>query len=152
MARGGATVRAGGGGARVVVDGLALGEVTAGGTGGELGLDAMLVVGWLDVGESATLGAAVPVPPLAVGWLVRPPTMLIATNRATAQIAQFAPTRRVGWVRRNTIPRFQSDLGLSGGGGGRTCGGNDTDPPNDLHDVFGGVVEQACRGPGRFGR
>jgi hypothetical protein len=153
VAGGGAMVRAGVGGARAVVDGLALGDATAGGTGCALGLDAMLLVGWPEAGESATLGAAVPVPPLALGWLVRPPTMLIATNRATAQIAQLAPTRRVGWVRRNTIPRFQSDLGLSGGGGGggRTGGGKDTDPPNDLHDVFGGVVEQACRGPGPFG-
>jgi hypothetical protein len=134
---GGATVR-GAGGATAVVDRLALGEVTTGETGCELGLDAMLVVGSLELGEPETLGVAVPVPPLAVGWLVRPPTRLIATNRPTAQIAQLTPTRRVGWLRRNRIPRFHSDLGLSGsdgGGGGRTCGGKDTDPPKDLHSM-----------------
>jgi len=148
VAGGGATVRAGVGGARAVVDGLALGDATAGGTGCALGLDAMPLVDWPEVGESATMGAAVPVPPLALGWLVRPPRMLIATNRATAQIAQFAPTRRVGWVRRNRIPRFQSDLGLSGGGGGggRTRGGNDTDPPNDLCNCLAACSNRLSRG------
>jgi hypothetical protein len=129
----GLTGGAGGRGAAVVVGGRGA-PVVVGGRGGvvdrpdagvvmadwarcELGLDATLVVGSVDDGDSATLVDAVPVPLLAAGEVVTPPMMPIANSTPTAQTAQFTPDRRVGCDRRNTMARAQKDFGPSGGAG-----------------------------------
>jgi hypothetical protein len=104
-------------GAGGVVDRLDAGVVIAGGACCELGLDATLVVGSLEDGDSATLVDAVPIPLFAAGVVVAPPTMPITISAPATQMAQFTPDRRVGCDRRNPMARAQSDLGPPGGVG-----------------------------------